>query len=51
MNKSGKEKNIFRNIPAFAKYENPNNFDEYHAELIPKLSKIILIFLFFYIII
>ena len=39
MNKDENEKNIFEKISQFAHYENPNNFDEYFSELMPKLSK------------
>ena len=40
MNKAENEENILKNISGFAKYENPNNFDDYHAELISQIFKI-----------
>ena len=39
MNKGEKESNIFETIANFAKYENPNDFDDYYMELLPKLGK------------
>ena len=39
MNKNGKEENILNNISRLAKYENPNNFEDYYTQIILKTSK------------
>ena len=39
MNKNDEKSKPFENISKMARYENPNNFDEYYMELMPKLSK------------
>ena len=39
MNKNEEESKLFEHISKMASYENPNDFDEYYMELMPKLSK------------
>ena len=39
MNKDDKEKSILEKIAKFAKFDNPNNFDDYYVKTISELSK------------
>ena len=48
MNKDEKDENVMEDIAKFAKYDNPNNFDDYFVKIIPELSmNIFYNFLFF----
>ena len=39
MNKSENEKKTLEEISKFAKFDNPNNFDDYYIKTLPELSK------------